>query len=43
MACKYKLSREIKGHADEVRSLDIFQDGSFVSTSRDKTSRFWSG
>ncbi|XP_001606091.3 phospholipase A-2-activating protein isoform X3 [Nasonia vitripennis] len=37
----YKLSHELVGHTDEVQSLAIFKNGSFVSTSKDNTARFW--
>ncbi|KAJ8687853.1 hypothetical protein QAD02_023648 [Eretmocerus hayati] len=37
----YKLSCELLNHTGDVRALDVAADGSFVSTSRDKTAILW--
>lgn len=37
----FKLSSVLFGHSLDVRSLATTEDGSIISTSRDKTSRIW--
>lgn len=37
----YKLSCTLLGHSEDVRAIANFEDGTVVSTSRDKTSRVW--
>ncbi|XP_066598418.1 phospholipase A-2-activating protein [Prorops nasuta] len=37
----YKLSAVLYGHSSDVRAVTNFEDGTIVSTSRDKTARVW--
>ncbi|GFY89670.1 transducin family protein [Actinidia rufa] len=39
---EYQLSRELRGHEDDVRGICVCGDVGIATSSRDKTIRFWS-